>query len=138
MSHFKDWLREAMGEVGLTVGALAKAIGVDSSTVSNWLSGHRRPKDEDLRGIARVLNVPQWYVFYQAGIMTELPEVDGQPADPRRLSVWREIRDMPDEELMESLIYMRARRAAYKRRGLLDRKRKRESQTAEHAAISLK
>jgi transcriptional regulator with XRE-family HTH domain len=51
-------LYPAMKKRNMSIQALASAVGVQRHTCYSWLYEHRRPGLENLRRIARVLNIP--------------------------------------------------------------------------------
>lgn len=57
-STFGERVREARLEAGLTLAAVASALGVDQRTVAGWQSGRSRPSYERLVELARLLNKP--------------------------------------------------------------------------------
>lgn len=68
---FVDWLRDQMHQRHINQSALAKLIGVNPSTVSNWLRETSRPDTESLAILARVFDYDHLALMEIAGVITE-------------------------------------------------------------------
>ena len=61
MDQIKDRLNQAMKENSLTMSDLARATGLNRSTISRYLSGTIEPKRDALGAMAKALHVsPSW------------------------------------------------------------------------------
>jgi RNA polymerase primary sigma factor len=60
-------LRDALEAAGLPKGELARRVGVGASAVSNWLSGERTLRGDDLEKVASELGVPAVWLETGAG-----------------------------------------------------------------------
>jgi transcriptional regulator with XRE-family HTH domain len=54
---FASELKEAMDNTDYSTGDIARYIGVRQGTVSNYLSGHRFPGENDFKGLQELLGV---------------------------------------------------------------------------------
>ena len=54
---FKDILKDIMVDLNLNQTALAKAIGVKQSQISEWLKGKSKPGYDSLRAICKALDI---------------------------------------------------------------------------------
>lgn len=58
LNHSPEGVRYALKQSGLTQKALADAVGISTSLLSEILSGTRNAKQDLLRAMARELNCP--------------------------------------------------------------------------------
>jgi hypothetical protein len=70
---FEEWLQEQIDRHGTNVNRLAIAADVEPSTIHKVLDGFRNAGPELCRGLAKALGLPQWKVFFAAGLMDEMP-----------------------------------------------------------------
>lgn len=65
ISTFRDRLKEAINESGMSQSDLARAINCNRSKISYYLSGRNEAKDKTLFELARILDVnPAWLEGY--------------------------------------------------------------------------
>ena len=57
ITNLKNKIKHLLLEQGLSQSDLAKKIGVHRQVLTNWLSGTRNPKIENLEKIAKALNI---------------------------------------------------------------------------------
>jgi transcriptional regulator with XRE-family HTH domain len=61
-TEFKDRLRKAIADAGLTQEAVAREINVSLRAVQFWVAGTQEPKGRQLVALSRVLNRdPAWF-----------------------------------------------------------------------------
>jgi transcriptional regulator with XRE-family HTH domain len=94
------WLRDERRRRGYeTVGALARALQVDPSRISQYETGNARVPDERATQIAEVFRMSEIEVRRRLGLWVP-PESEGEgdekPHD-RLERLWREYRDDPGE-----------------------------------------
>lgn len=53
-----DRLRKSLRVSGVSVGAMARALGVSRNTVSNWINGRGRPHEEQVVVWAGITDAP--------------------------------------------------------------------------------
>lgn len=83
MSDFSERLAAALAFRKTSRPAFAAAVGVTQSAVGHWLAGRREPPLNDLREVARVLQVrAAWLAFDDGPMLEETPE--SSPARPPR------------------------------------------------------
>lgn len=70
-----DPLRTAIQAAGLTVSALAKAVGVRRMTVQRWLEEARIPHPGHRRAVARALGVDEEYLWPREGRPARGPQL---------------------------------------------------------------
>ena len=70
IQEFIDWLTDMMNDHNMNQGEIARKGGITSSAISLVLTGARRPGVEVCRAIAKALDLPEIYVFSQAGLLT--------------------------------------------------------------------
>ena len=86
---FSEWLQAQLDARGMKPFHLAKAAGLNASTILNLLSGERQLGADSARAIAAALDLPQWEVFQAAGLITEAPKVGEKPIDPQLARIYR-------------------------------------------------
>lgn len=69
MSEFADWLIREMTERGPRQVDLARLSNLDKSSVCLILNDQRLPSSAFCRGVAKVLNLPEYIVFERAGLI---------------------------------------------------------------------
>ncbi len=84
MSDFSERLAEALAFRKTSRPAFAAAVGVTQSAVGHWLAGRREPPLNDLREVARVLQVRAAWLAFGEGSMVETERVDTVPPPPAR------------------------------------------------------
>jgi transcriptional regulator with XRE-family HTH domain len=77
--EFRDKLRRAMGDVGMGVSELARALGKSEQSVSRWLNPPdpekaKPPKAESLLPLARTLGVTVDYLIDPEREETDMPD----------------------------------------------------------------
>jgi transcriptional regulator with XRE-family HTH domain len=98
---FPDWLTSQLKERGMSPAELSRSIKKDQSVISRILSGERRPANETLEAIARVLKLPSIQVFEAAGV---LPPKTGVDPWLEKMTHRLMILDEPRRALVERLI----------------------------------
>jgi transcriptional regulator with XRE-family HTH domain len=95
---FSERLRTALKNRNINQSILAYRIGVDRSTVSNYLSGRFTAKTETIIKIAKVLNVsPQWLAGFDVPMNGLEPTPEEDISEDKRLLL--ELFDrVPDEQ----------------------------------------
>jgi hypothetical protein len=83
---FPEWLKQQIAERQLKPFHLAKAAGLNASTILHLLSGEREIGSKAARDIARALELPQIVVFQAAGLITEQVVLDGEALDAQMLT----------------------------------------------------
>jgi transcriptional regulator with XRE-family HTH domain len=104
---FPAWLTARMDARQWNTVQLGRALGVDPSLVSRYLSGERLPSQASMHAMARAFQLPVQEVWVATG---HVPP-DAVPDDPRRRDLVRTIADLDltDEqyrlltELLEAL-----------------------------------
>jgi len=103
MDTWRDRLRRRLEELkdqeGLSQAAIAERIGCAPGSITNWLNGHREPRElADFERLAHGLGVhPAWLLY---GVNTDDPEVldllsrMSRLSAPTRQSVRRIIDDL--------------------------------------------
>jgi transcriptional regulator with XRE-family HTH domain len=72
IAEFKNRLKEALQNSGLTQSELAREIGVNRSNVSQWLNGRSDTKPDTFRMLAKVLGVSSlWLEGYDVPMREE-------------------------------------------------------------------
>lgn len=71
---FTQWLTEQLKNKGWSQADLAKKAGISRGTVTNLLTGNRKPGPDACTAIAHALNLPPTTVFRKAGLLPEKPE----------------------------------------------------------------
>jgi transcriptional regulator with XRE-family HTH domain len=67
-----DRLRKSLRVSGVSVGSMAKSLGVSRNTVSNWINGRGRPCSDQVTVWAAITDAPANWL--ETG---ELPPIDG-------------------------------------------------------------
>jgi len=70
---FVTWLIGEMEKQGWNNSELARRSGLVPSTISQVISGSRRPGPDFCVGVAKALNKPPEVIFRVAGILPQLP-----------------------------------------------------------------
>lgn len=95
------WLRDERRRRGYeTVGALARALHVDPSRISNYERGQSRVPDERATQIAELFGIAEVEVRRRLGLWVPPPEEGEEGAEEphdRMERLWREYRDDPGE-----------------------------------------
>jgi len=73
---FPDWLKRQFSRRDWTQADAARAIGVSSGRVSEWVNGKRPPSVESLERIADALHIDVETVLRKAGHLPEVETVD--------------------------------------------------------------
>lgn len=58
---FKDYLKTAMNEKGLTISAAVRLTGISRETIRSYLAGNLEPDDRQRRRIAERIGLPKNY-----------------------------------------------------------------------------
>lgn len=91
-TSFPDFITSRRRELDLTLGDVASQLGVSPITVSNWSNGETRPKPENLRALADLLEVPADVLAKMAGVtlgardaavnLMPTPDTASEPEEP--------------------------------------------------------
>lgn len=73
---FEVWLSKALEERGMSQADLVKRAGISSGSLSNLITGYRKPGAEIASAIAQALKLPETVVFRAAGLMKETQKSD--------------------------------------------------------------
>lgn len=93
---FGEWLEDQMVAHGLNQSDFAYSIGVNQSTVSNWLNNKAQPTRQNLRRIAAALGLQESTVLRRAGHTASNPPppvvrpIPPTPEVEKELEVWLE------------------------------------------------
>jgi transcriptional regulator with XRE-family HTH domain len=93
---FGDWLGEEMKKRHLSNADMARLSGLDDGTLSNLVNGRKRPGPDTCRPIAKALDLPQTFVFVQAGLM-DVEEVG--ELSPKMLRIIGKLKGLNDNVL---------------------------------------
>jgi len=109
IEHISQRIREFRtaygGGVGISQGALAKALGVKSNTVSRWETGTYKPTIEDLDRIAR---------FFGKSIMEFFPNENVRTQRDEKIdAVLRAAKQLSDQDVEELRRFAEFRRAQH-------------------------
>jgi transcriptional regulator with XRE-family HTH domain len=74
MTQFPEFITNRRRELELTLGDVAKQLGVSPITVSNWSTGEATPKPDSLVALAALLEVPADDLAAMAGVTLKTPE----------------------------------------------------------------
>lgn len=108
MYKFPERLTEALEKKNISPAELARRIGVNDGTISNYKKGRYAPKDKRVEDIAKALNISIAWLMgadVQMGVFSETKEP--AEADPRIEMIYNLIKNMSDENLMKLLDYAR-------------------------------
>ena len=97
------WLDGQMAVRGWSQADLAKAAGVDESTLTSWKMLRRGVEAPQVILVAAGLKVAEWEALLAAGIMTQRP-ADAKPTDPRMQAIFNEIDELPTDEDRDMLL----------------------------------
>jgi len=65
-----EWLRRELDKRGWSQNELARRAGLTSGSVSQVMTGLRRPGVEFCQGVARAFKISETVVFVEAGVMS--------------------------------------------------------------------
>lgn len=84
---FGGYLKQAIADCGFSKADLARASGVDATTIGRWIADDREPTINGLRSIAPHLGVPLADLVVGAGLFSaeELETAGPLPAQVRRV-----------------------------------------------------
>lgn len=102
MADFADWLDRELRERGMKPKHLADRIKRGANSIQNILKRERNVGPEIARDIAREFGYPQYFVFYQAGLLTELPPDLG--SHPVKASIAHEVMDEEDDARLRAIL----------------------------------
>lgn len=106
-TDFVTWLTEEMQKRDWSISELARRAHVSHVSISNILSGNRKPGAEICNAISRALHLPPIIVFQQAGLFPPDPE------DATQVKELSYLFNLLDEDAQETvLIQLRALVAA--------------------------
>lgn len=66
MNIFQNKLKHRLIDLGISQKELADKLGVHKQVLANWLNGSRNPKRENIKKLAKVLDLPISF-FYEEG-----------------------------------------------------------------------
>jgi transcriptional regulator with XRE-family HTH domain len=99
---FPQVVQAELDRLGEKQGWLAEQLGISHASVSNWLSGKRRPSAQNIEAIARVFKRSTSWLYEQME-MGPATSVDSAPLDegpdPRHA-----VRSLTAEELQAALV----------------------------------
>lgn len=100
--EFSRRLRMLLEDGDVSHNTLAKAIGVERSTVSNWARGHRVPSIEQLIAICEFFQVPITHFFDEPVEVIRFH-------DPELNEMWREASNEIKKDVGEFLRFLSER-----------------------------
>lgn len=68
------WITNEMNRLGLSMREVARRGGITHASISNIVSGNRKPGIDFYVGIAKGLNMPLEIVLRNAGVLPQKPE----------------------------------------------------------------
>lgn len=122
--QFAAWLAPAMRQAGYDLerlsggrSAFAKAVGVDPSAITRWLSGKAMPDPDKFEPIAAALNINPIEMLIGCGIISansvtssHSTDVRSRPTTPSQAADELGIDDPSDRELFIAMVHRLARR----------------------------
>lgn len=112
-TDFADWLNKQIAATGMTFRQVARRTSrykTSHSTISNVISGHRRPGHDFCNAIAEALQLPPDTVFRRAGLLPPAPS----EFNPIMAEIVEAVKNLPDEDQVEVLEFALWR---YRRQG---------------------
>lgn len=108
---FPQWLQKKMDERGWGQSDLAREARINRQVIWGYLNRKRGKPDEDqLKAIARALEIPLEEIYRVAGILPPEPE-----PDLLTKAIMHLVRDLENDEKNEVLEYVKLRRRISKR-----------------------
>ena len=103
-------IKQARTEAGVSQGALAKALGMEQTSVSQWETGKNLPSVERLRQVEQALDLPPGTLTRELGF---IPVPGAETAPPiksvRRPQAVEDRLDLLEAKLLEVLEALRQR-----------------------------
>lgn len=105
---FNEWLLEKLKELDWSQADLARASGLTTGAVSNYING-RTPDESALRKLAKALRLPPELVFEKAGLLPPKTELS-----PLRRALLHLAQDLPDSDIELAIKILETRADYYK------------------------
>lgn len=105
MNKFAVWLLEELNKQGWQQSEFAKEAKIGTGTLSNVLSGNRKPGWDFCVSVAQALNIPPDEVFRRAGLLPQ----STAPDKPDYEQLKEVAAHLNNEELSKALEYVRWR-----------------------------
>lgn len=105
---FNEWLLERLKEQDWSQADLARASGLTTGAVSNYING-RIPDESALRKIAKAFRLPPELVFEKAGLLPPKTELT-----PLKRALLHLAQDLPDSDIELAIKILETRADYYK------------------------
>jgi len=96
---FVAWIEKELRERGWSLRELGRRGDLSSTSISNVLSGYRKPGYRLCRGIARALEMNPEDVFRRAGLLPPAPDAD-DPQLKAALFLFEKLTDADQERVL--------------------------------------
>ncbi len=106
---FATWLEEELKNRGWSQSELARRGHIRPNTVSRVLNRERAPGPDFCKAVARALHIPQYTVFYIAGLLEDVPD-DLSQEEQELVYHFQQLTPEEQEDIL-SFLRQRARRA---------------------------
>lgn len=103
MENFQAWLLNELDRRGWQPADIARKGRISKGTLSNILSGNRRPGPEVCRAIAKALSEPEEKVFRLAGLLSPLSASN----DATLVEIQDIVKNLSPDQQKEVLRYIR-------------------------------
>ena len=99
---FRDNLKRIRRSKKLTQSELAKLAGLSSGLVGDIESGRRNPTLKSISKIANSLDVPAFYLFYEAGM--EKPKTDLKKQEIEKIKMENAIKAFIESDAYKNIL----------------------------------
>jgi transcriptional regulator with XRE-family HTH domain len=103
------FIERMLAERGINQKKLAEAAELDTSFLGLVRKGLRGFEIESSNKLAHALGLPEWYVARECGLIADAPvaeDTPAVPANPLKATLFREIDEEDDTELLVRLLEM--------------------------------
>ena len=106
---FAQWLENELSKRGWSAADLARKAHLTTGAISHVLNGSRSPGPDFCRAVARALHIPQYTVFYIAGLLEDVPD-DLSQEEQELVYHFQQLTPDEQEDIL-AFLRQRARRA---------------------------
>ena len=94
MSEIKDRIIEALKYNRMTAKELSDKKGIPKSSISQYMSGYAKPKQDRIYLIAKALHVDEaWLIGYDVPMIKDTFHQDVTPKEKNLLDIYRDLDD---------------------------------------------
>lgn len=94
MSEIKDRIIEALKYNRMTAKELSDKTGIPKSSISQYMNGYAKPKQDRIYLIAKALHVDEaWLIGYDVPMIKDTLQQDVSPKEKNLLEIYRDLDD---------------------------------------------